>query len=57
MLKTLRRIHEDELGMETLQTVMIIALAAVVMFFVNKYWGNIKTWFDTAVNNITNWTS
>jgi hypothetical protein len=57
MLKTIRRIHEDEQGMETLQTVMIIALAAIVMFFVNKYWGNIKTWFDTAVNNVTNWTS
>jgi hypothetical protein len=57
MSKSLRQVHEDEQGMETLQVVMIIALAAIVLYFVNKYWGNIKTWFDTAVNNITNWTS
>ena len=53
MLKSLRRIHEDEQGMEALQVVMIIALAAVVLFFINTYWNTIKTWLNNATKAIT----
>ena len=55
MFKTLRRIHEDEQGMETLQVVMIIAIAAVILFLVNSQWNNIKNWWNTAVQNIVQW--
>ena len=53
MFKTLRQIHDDEKGMETLQVVMIIALAAVILFFIKAYWPKIQSWLNTATSNIT----
>ena len=53
MLNSLRRIHEDEQGLEALQVVMIIALAAVVLFFINTYWNTIKDWLNKATQAIT----
>ena len=57
MFKSLRRIHEDEQGLETLQVVMIIAVAAVILALVKSQWGNITTWFNNTVKAITGWTT
>jgi hypothetical protein len=53
MLKSLRRIHEDERGMESLQTIVIMAVAALILVVVVKLWPNIKNWFTSAVNAVT----
>ncbi|HZV06358.1 MAG TPA: hypothetical protein VE999_14860 [Gemmataceae bacterium] len=55
MFKSLRRIHEDERGLETLQVVMIIAVAALILALVKAFWPNIKQWFTNLVNAITGW--
>jgi hypothetical protein len=57
MLKPLRRIHEDERGLETLQVVMIIAVAALILALVKLTWPTIKSWFQQLVQAITGWTS
>lgn len=57
LFRKLRRIHNDEQGMEALQVVMIIALAAVVLFFIRNYWTTIQTWLNGATTNITQWTT
>ncbi|HEY7311857.1 MAG TPA: hypothetical protein VH643_21010 [Gemmataceae bacterium] len=55
MFKTLRRIHNDERGLETLQVVMIIAIAALILGLLKLAWPTIKTWFSGLVKNITGW--
>jgi hypothetical protein len=55
MLKSLRRIHEDERGLETLQVVMIIAIAALILALLKAFWPNIRKWFEALVNNILGW--
>lgn len=55
MFKSLRRIHEDERGLETLQVVMIIAIAALILALIKAYWPQVRTWFETLVNNILGW--
>ena len=54
---TLARIHQDERGMETLQTVMLIAVAAIVLLFVKMYWEDIKDWFSELVDQVLGWES
>ncbi len=49
------RIHNDERGMETLQTVMLIAVAAIVLLFVKMYWEQIKEWFEGLVDQVLGW--
>ena len=56
MFTTMRRIHEDEKGLETLQVVMIIAVAAIILALVKLFWGKITTWFNQVTNFITQWT-
>jgi len=43
--------------METMQIVMIIAVAAIVLLFVKAQWGHISGWADGLVGQITGWTS
>jgi len=57
MLKTIRRIHNDERGLETLQVVMIIAVAALILALVKLTWPSITAWFNKLVQAITGWTS
>jgi hypothetical protein len=52
MLKSLRRIHNDEEGLETLQVVMIIAIAAIVLALLKLWWPIIKAWFFQLVSAI-----
>ncbi|MDC0936659.1 hypothetical protein OAS39_10260 [Pirellulales bacterium] len=54
------RFHNDERGFESLQTVMIMAVAAVALLAVKEQWGNIKEFFDTQMKDVTNaeeWTN
>ena len=41
-----RNFHDDEAGLEALQVVMILAVAAVALIAVKTQWGTIKTWYD-----------
>jgi hypothetical protein len=53
MLKSLRRIHEDEAGLETLQVVMIIAIAAIFLALIKFFWADIKAWATKLVQAIS----
>lgn len=50
-----RRFHRDESGMETLQVVMIIAVAAIIVAFAQSFWPKIKTWFRESVDQVLRW--
>ncbi len=47
-MHTLRRFHDDEEGLEALQVVLIVAIAAVILGLLKLYWEDVKNWF--AVN-------
>lgn len=44
MSKAVRSFHEDEEGMETIQVVMLVAIAALVLITIKMFWGKIKQW-------------
>lgn len=50
----LRAFHEDEEGLEVLQVVLIIALAAIIFIAIKGYWTTTKAKGQTAVNQATN---
>ena len=52
----LKRLHSDERGLEALQVVMILAVAAIVMMLVRSYYDTIQAWTEDLVTNITGWT-
>lgn len=54
-MSTWRRIHENEEGLETLQTVMVIAVAAIIMTLLKNYWPSTKRWFKRSVQNVIGW--
>jgi len=56
-LSAVRSFHEDEDGMEAIQVIMIVAIAAVVLALLKTTWPSIQSWFKTAVQNITGWTT
>jgi len=43
-----RNFHRDEKGMEALQVILIVAIAAIILAFLKYYWQDVKNWF--AVN-------
>ena len=49
-MKTLR---EDQRGLETLQVVLIIAVAAVILALLVNMWPNIRNWASGAIDYIT----
>ncbi|MBL8798564.1 MAG: hypothetical protein JNM56_32005 [Planctomycetia bacterium] len=53
--QALRAFHEDEDGMEALQVVIIVAIAAVVLGLLKIFWPEIKSWTRAAVKNLTSW--
>jgi len=57
LCQAVRAFHEDEDGMEALQVVIIVAIAAVVLGLLKIFWPEIKSWTKTAVKNLTGWTS
>jgi Flp pilus assembly pilin Flp len=53
LTKSLRAFHEDEEGMEALQIVMIVAMAAVCLIAIVKFWPTVKTWFSKETSEVT----
>jgi len=53
-MKFWRRLHEDEEGLETLQTVMIVAVAAIILALLKETWPRIKAWFRASVQQVIN---
>lgn len=47
--------HADEDGMETMQIVMIIAVAAIVLLFVKSQWEAISGWASGLIGQVTGW--
>jgi hypothetical protein len=50
------KFHSDEEGLETLQVVMIIGIAAVILAIVRSQFPTIRGWFESMLGNITGWT-
>ena len=51
----LKKFHRNEAGLEALQVVMIIAIAALFLIAVKFQWQTIETWFKGLVESITSW--
>ena len=49
------RFHQDEEGLEALQVVMIIAVAAIMLLFIKMNWGKIKDWFSGLMSQVLGW--
>jgi len=47
-----RKFDQDQDGMETMQVVMIIAVAAIVMFFVRDVWYAVAGWTSNLVASV-----
>jgi hypothetical protein len=52
-----KKFDQDQDGMETMQIVMIIAVAAIVLLFVQSQWNGIANWASTLVGQVTSWTA
>jgi hypothetical protein len=44
--RKVREFDDDEEGMETIQVVMLLGLAAVVAVLIFAFWKDIKEWFN-----------
>ena len=53
MQNAIRKFHNDEAGLEALQVVMILAIAAVALIAVKTQWTTIKGWYDGVMGNAT----
>jgi membrane protein YdbS with pleckstrin-like domain len=49
----LAHFDKDERGMETLQVVLIVAVAAIILALIVNQWPNIKTWAENAIKAVT----
>jgi hypothetical protein len=45
--------HKEEKGMETLQVVLIIAVAAVILAIFVRLWPEIRDWAEQVIEDIT----
>ncbi len=50
-----RQFDQDQDGMETMQVVMIIAVAAIVLLFVRGVWYAIGDWAANLVYDLIGW--
>jgi Flp pilus assembly pilin Flp len=48
--KALARLHRDEQGIEALQAVLVMAIAAVILAVVKAKWPDIKEFFNSGVD-------
>jgi len=51
--KALARLHRDEQGIEALQAVLVMAVAAVVLALVRQQWPTAKNYFIQKTQQIT----
>jgi hypothetical protein len=49
------RLHRDEEGLEALQVVIIVAIAAIILALLKSLWPGIKKWFKTSVEQVIGW--
>ncbi len=56
LLKLLKKIHDDEDGSISLETILIIGAIAlpILIFLLVKAWPTIKSYFNTNLENLTN---
>jgi len=52
---SLKKFHNNEEGLEALQVVMIIAVAALALLIVKSRWSQISTWFQQKVDEVIKW--
>jgi hypothetical protein len=58
LARAAHKFHNNESGLEALQVVMIIAIAALCLSVIKYFWdSNIRDWVINLVNQITGWTS
>jgi hypothetical protein len=50
-----KRLHEDEEGLETLQVVLIVGVAALILAFVKINWYRIKNFVVIALGPLFDW--
>ena len=48
--KAIARLHRDEQGIEALQAVLVMAIAAVILAVVKAKWPDIKEFFNNGVD-------
>ena len=54
-MKALKRFHDDERGLEAMQVVMIIAIAALILALVKLFWSDVKNWVTPLLADIIGW--
>lgn len=52
-MNLLKKLHRDEEGLETLQVVMIVAIAAIILALLKIFWADIKKWFGDSTKDTT----
>ncbi len=56
LLHWLRRAHADERGLKTIEAVALLALAAIALVLIQKFWFKIQNWFvDNAAEADEGW--
>jgi Flp pilus assembly pilin Flp len=55
LLKLLKKIHEDEDGSVSLETILIVGAIAlpILIFLIVKAWPTIKAYFNTNLDDLT----
>lgn len=53
--QSINKFHSDERGLEALQTVMILAIAAVALLIVKSVWNDVETFFNDNMKPVTEW--
>jgi hypothetical protein len=52
-----KKFDRNQDGMETIQVVMIIAVSAIVLFFVRDVYYSVADWTVALLNNVLSWVS
>jgi Flp pilus assembly pilin Flp len=53
MSRLLKKLHKDEAGLKTLETVAILAIACIILAVIKYFWNDIKEWFDKKASVVT----
>ncbi len=48
----LKKFHKDEKGLEALQVILIVAIAAIILALLKMYWPQVKKFFEDNVGEI-----
>lgn len=52
---SIRRFHNEEDGIESIQVVMILAIAAVALLVIKNKWEDIKSFFNDNTDQAIEW--